>query len=106
MRSPREFMRHRARTVLPVLSLIALVILAAVPAMAQSPAAPTVRIHGTETWTPVMELALDEVAMLWTGGPREEKTPPVMVDGASLLRVSKDAAAIRLRGIATVEELL
>ncbi|HTO12128.1 MAG TPA: hypothetical protein VMQ51_11190, partial [Candidatus Binatia bacterium] len=97
-------MRHPAR--LTLLGLIALVLLAAAPAIAETPAAPTVRIHGTETWTPVMELALDEVALLWTGPPRQDETPPAMVDGASVLRVNKDGAAVRLRDVTTVADLL
>src|SRR5690349_7227604 len=103
MRCPRRSMRQTARPVLTLLGLLALVVLAVVPANA---GAPTVRIHGTETWTPVMEVALDEVAMLWAGQPRQDKTPPVLVDGASVLRVSLGAAAVRLKGVTNIEDLV
>src|SRR5258705_4802681 len=105
MRSTRTSMRRAASPVPPLLGLIALLLLAAVPADAQT-AATTVRVHGTETWTPVMELALDEVAMLWAGAPRQEKTPPVLVDGAAAPRVGKDATAIKLSGVTSVADLI
>ena len=85
------------------LALLVLILLAAVaPATAEVPASATIRIHGTESWTPLMDVALDEVAMLWTGVPRQEKTPPVLVDGTSVLSVSRDSAAIRVSGAASL----
>ena len=87
-----------------LLALVALAMLAATPAIAATPT--TVRVHGTETWTPTMEVALDEVAMLWTGEPRGTNTPPTLVDGTSVLRAGREAAAIRLTGVTTVADLV
>ena len=87
-----------------LLALVALAMLAATPAIAATPT--TVRVHGTETWTPTMEVALDEVAMLWTGEPRGANTPPTLVDGTSVLRAGREAAAIRLTGVTTVADLV
>src|SRR5438093_2663430 len=87
-----------------LLALVALAMLAATPAIAATPT--TVRVHGTETWTPTMEVALDEVAMRWAGEPRGANTPPTLVDGTSVLRAGREAAAIRLTGVTTVADLV
>src|SRR5262245_52519159 len=102
-------MRHSSRPT-TILAVVALLLLAAVPALAQTPSkppkGPEVVVHGSETWTPVMELALDEVAMLWTGPKRKEPTPPALVDGATVISVTRESAAVRLKGVTTQAALI
>src|ERR1043166_1047855 len=99
-------LRAERRSMRRLLTILAVLLLTAVPAAADSVALPTVRVHGTETWTPVMEVALDEVAMLWAGQPRAEKTPPVIVEGTSLPSAAGDSVTVTVRGVTTVAELL
>lgn len=89
-----------------LLTLLAVLVLTAVPARAASAAPPSVRVHGTATWTPAMEVALDEVAMVWAGQPRKDTTPPVLVDGASLPSAGGDTVAVTVRGVTALDELV
>src|SRR6266478_8615255 len=65
-----------------------------------------VRVHGSETWAPVLELALDEVHMQWIGEPRRAATPPVLTEGASAEHGGRDSAVVRLAAVTSVTELV
>ena len=58
-----------------------------------------VRVPGTETWHPTLEVALDEVALLWKGDSKRSAAPaPTLVPGTKMLRLGRDAAAVRVTG--------
>ena len=103
-------MRQFSHPLFRLLGLIGLVFLTAVPGSAETSAVPSagpmVRVHGSETWAPVLELALDEVHMQWIGEPRRAATPPVLTEGASAEHVGRDSAVVRLAAVTSVTELV
>src|SRR2546425_664102 len=106
MVATRRLMRLPVRRVLGILGVVAAVLLAVGPALAETPAPPTVRVHGSETWSPVMELALDELALPRPDGPGQAAASPVLIEGASLVRVNGGTAVIRLTGVTTAADLV
>jgi subtilase family serine protease/photosystem II stability/assembly factor-like uncharacterized protein len=102
--------RSVRRPTLPIAGFILLAVLGTIVprhvGAEPSPAGPVVRVHGGGTWTPGLELALDEVQLIWVGSPRRAATPPVLLDGASVLQVSRDGAVVRLAAVASAAELV
>src|SRR2546430_1257032 len=92
-------MRAAARTLLVTLSLLA-------SSGAASAEGPVVPVYGGGKWAPSLELALDEVPLVWTEAPRRTALPPRLVDGTSIRTVSTDLAAIRVDGATNVAELV
>ena len=65
---PRQARMWKALPVVLALLLVAL------PAAAERPSLP-IHVHGGAAWAPAMDLALDEVHLVWTGEPRRAATP-------------------------------